>query len=101
VVIHGWIATFIYVRLRKSRRAARVLADAEIERAEAQRSLIAAQLMAAHAQVDPAFVLQALADIERTYESNPARADVLLDEFIVFLRDAIPRLRADEGAQAA
>ena len=95
---YGWIATFIYVRLRKSRLAARALADAELERSEAQRRLLAAQLVAAHAQVDPAFVLEKLEDVERAYESDPARADLLLDEFIVFLRDAIPRLRAEDGA---
>lgn len=97
-LIHAWLATFIYVRLRNSRRAARALADAEVDRAEAQRSLLAAQLVAAHAQVDPAFVLQALENVERAYEDDPARADVLLDEFIEFLRDAIPRLRPDEAA---
>jgi hypothetical protein len=95
---YGWIATFIYVRLRKARRAARALADAEFERSEAQRRLIAEQLVAAHAQVDPAFVLQKLEDVERAYETDPARADVLLDEFISYLREAIPRLRAEEAA---
>jgi hypothetical protein len=100
-LIHGWLATFIYVRLRKSRHAARVLAQAEIERSEAQRNLLAAQLVAAHAQVDPAFVLRALEKVERTYETDPAEADILLDDFIAFLRDAIPRLRAEERVEAA
>lgn len=99
-LIHAWLASFIYVRLSNSRRAARALADAEVDRAEAQRGLLAAQLVAAHAQVDPAFVLQTLENVERAYEEDPARADVLLDEFIVFLRDAIPRLRFDEAAPA-
>ncbi len=98
-LIHGWLATFIYVRLRNSRRATKALADAEIGRSEAQRSLLAAQLVAAHAQVDPAFVLQALEKVERAYEEDSARADALLDEFIAFLRDAIPKLRADEALE--
>jgi LytS/YehU family sensor histidine kinase len=99
-LIHGWLATFIYVRLRNSRRATKALADAEIERTEAQRSLLAAQLVAAHAQVDPAFVLQALERVERAYEEDPGHADALLDEFISFLRDAIPRLRAEDVLEA-
>jgi hypothetical protein len=98
---YGWVAAFIYVRLRNSRLAARALANAEIERSEAQRKLLAAQLVAVHAQVDPAFVLEKLEEVERAYEADPARADALLDEFIAFLRDAIPRLRAEEGGQAA
>ena len=91
--VHGWLAMFIYAGLRNSRRAARALADAEIGRSEAQRSLLAAQLLAAHAQVDPDFVMQRLEDIERTYGDDAAAADVQLDELIAFLRDAIPRLR--------
>jgi hypothetical protein len=97
---YGWIATFIYVRLRNSRLSARALANAEVERSEAQRRLLAAQLVAAHAQVDPAFVLEKLEEVERTYEADPTRADALLDEFIIFLRDAIPRLRMEEATPA-
>jgi hypothetical protein len=95
-VVHGWFATFIYVGLRNSRRAARALADAEVERSEAQRSLLAAQLLAAQSQVDPEFVMRTLEGIERIYEKEPAAADAQLDELIAFLRDAIPRLRSDE-----
>jgi hypothetical protein len=97
-LIHAWLATFIYVRHRNALRAARALADSEIERAEAQRSLLAAQLMAANAQVDPAFVLRTLDDVERAYVIDPERGDVLLDEFIAYLRNAIPRMRSGDPA---
>ena len=93
-VVHGCLATFIYAGLRSSRRAARVLAEAEIGRSEAQRTLLAAQLLAAHAQVDPEFVIRRLEAIEGAYESDPEAADGQLDELILFLRDAIPRLRS-------
>lgn len=96
-VVHGWLATFVYAGLRRSRRAARVLADAEIGRSEAQRALLAARLLAAHAEVDPEFVLKRLETIERAYESDPPGADGQLDELIAFLRDAIPRLRSDRS----
>jgi hypothetical protein len=97
-VIYGWLAAFIYVRLRKARNATRVLAQAEIRRSEAQRNLLAAQLVSAHAQVDPEFVLRTIADVEQTYAIDVARGDLMLDEFIAYLRDAIPRLRGDEIA---
>jgi hypothetical protein len=94
-VVYGWLATFIYAGLRNSRRATQALAEAEIERSEANRALVASQLEAAHAEIDPAVVFGALETIERTYEENPARADALLDELIAMLRAAIPRLRSD------
>ena len=100
-VVHGWLATFIYVALRNARRAARALSDAEIERSEAHRALLASQLEAAQAKIDPEDVFRALATIEEAYEDDPARADALLDELIAFLRAAIPRLRSDGPALEA
>jgi hypothetical protein len=94
-VVHGWLATFIYVALRNARRAARALSEAEIERSEAHRALLASQLEAAHAEIDPEDVFRALANIEEAYEEDPARADALLDDLIAFLRSAIPHLRCD------
>lgn len=98
-IIQAWLATFIFLRLRGARRAMRALADAEVERVEAQGRLIGARLVAAQAQIDPGFVLQQLEEVERAYETDPARADDLLDEFIAFLRDAIPRIRAEESTE--
>jgi hypothetical protein len=96
-IVYGWLATFIHAGLRNSRRAARALSEAEIERSEANRALVASQLEAAHAEIDPAVVFDSLETIERTYEEDPARADALLDDLIAFLRAAIPRLRLDES----
>jgi LytS/YehU family sensor histidine kinase len=97
-VLHCWLATFIYVRLRNSRLAAQALARAEMERSEANRKLLDSQLSTAHAVIDPEAVFEKLETIERIYDEDPARADALLDELIVFLRTAIPQLRSDEAA---
>jgi hypothetical protein len=97
---NGCLATLIYARLRNSRRAARSLAEAEFDRSEAHRKLLASQLDAAHAEVDPARVIDRLESIGRTYETDPDAADAQLDELIRFLRDAIPRIRRDEMAVA-
>jgi hypothetical protein len=93
--LHGGLAILIYARLRKARLAALELARAELARSEANRKLIASQLDAARAQVDPALVIEQLESIESAYETDPAAADVELDELIAFLRGAIPRLRAE------
>lgn len=97
-ILHCWLATFIYVGLRNSRLAARALAQAQIQRSESKRLLVASQLEAAKAQIDPAFLSQTLRNIERTYEKDPSRGEILLDELIEYLRAAIPRLRSDERA---
>ena len=92
-VLHGWLATFIYVYLRNTRLAARALADAEIRRSEANRRLLASQLESTHAEIDPEDVLLNLESIQRIYETDPAAADARMDQLIAFLRAAIPRLR--------
>lgn len=89
------LAALIYARLRNSRLAARALADAELGRSEASRSLLAANLDAAHAEVDPGLVIERLEAIDRTYDEDPVAAEARLDELIAFLRGAIPRLRSD------
>jgi LytS/YehU family sensor histidine kinase len=100
-VLHGWLATFIYVRLRNARLAARALADAQIRRSEANRRLVAARLQSTHVQVDPTYVIDRLDAIARLYELDSSAADAQLDELISFLRGAIPRLRHDAIAGEA
>ena len=99
-VLHGWLATFIYVYLRNAGLAARALSEAQIRRSEAHRRLVASQLESTHAELDPDDVLAKLESIQRTYETDPATADLRLDQLIEFLRHAIPRLRSDEKVEA-
>jgi hypothetical protein len=99
-VLHGWLATFIYVYLRNARIAAAALSEAQIRRSDAGRRLLASQLESAHAQVDPDEVLVILKGIQRAYEMDPAAADARMDGLIAFLRDAIPRLRSDQAMVA-
>jgi hypothetical protein len=100
-VLHGWLATFIYVYLRNARLAARALTDAQIRRSEANRRLLASQLESTHAEIDPDDVLLELESIQRAYEADPASADARMDQLIAFLRAAIPRLREDDPAGRA
>jgi hypothetical protein len=92
---HGALAVLIYARLRRARLAALDLARAELARTESNRNLLALRLDAARAQIDPSLVIEHLERIEAAYETDPAAADVELDELIAFLRGAIPRLRAE------
>lgn len=98
-VLHGWLATLIYAHLRNARLAARSLAEAQVERSEAGRQLLALRLQAARARVDPKDVHRALEEIERAYEHDPSTAESLVERLAAHLRDAIPRARADAGLQ--
>lgn len=92
--LHALLAVLIYARLRNLRLAARALAEAEVGRSEASRNLLASNLDAAHAQIEPALVIETLGAIEREYDDDPAAAEERLDELIALLRGAIPHLRS-------
>jgi len=98
-IVYGTLGTLVYIWLRNSRRATQALAKAEIERAEAERRLIASQVEAMEAEVDPSFVFSTLEAIESTYGYDRAAADAMLEELIAFLRAAIPKVREAESIE--
>ncbi|HZZ94767.1 MAG TPA: hypothetical protein VFE23_19560 [Usitatibacter sp.] len=99
---YALLATLVHARLRALRLAAAALAEAELGRSEASRKLLASNLDAAQAQVDPAMVIETLEAIEREYDTDRAAAEARLDELAAFLRGAIPHLRSipDEAVEA-
>jgi sensor histidine kinase YesM len=97
---HGALGMLLYVWLRNARQTSEALARAELERAEAERKLVASLVAAVEAEVDPAFMFSTLETIENTYDRDRDAADAMLDELIAFLRAAIPKLRSDAAADA-
>ena len=91
-IVYGVIGTLIYGYLRRSRHAEEVFAQAERARALSRQRLTAARLAAGHAAVDPAVVIARLERIEAIYEDDGVRGDALMDELILQLREAIPKL---------
>ena len=90
--LYGLIGTLISGFLRRSRYTEEVFAQAERERALSAQRLTAARLAAGHAAVDPAVVIARLERIESIYETDGVRGDALMDELILQLREAIPKL---------
>ena len=94
--LYASLGALIFVVLRNARDAARALAEAEFQRVAASQRLLASRLHAARAQVDPEVTLGELEKIEALYEQDPVAANTLMDDLIVRLRAAIPRLRVEE-----
>jgi hypothetical protein len=74
---------------------------AEIARQQSEAVLSAAQLQALQGQVDPAFLIRALEEVERRYSANPSGADRLLDALVSFLRTAMPAVRSGASTLVA
>lgn len=68
-----------------------VLDSTRLERAIRSRQRVEAELQAMQSHVDPAFLFEALDDIERACDADPSRADAILDRLVDYLRAVLPR----------
>jgi hypothetical protein len=90
------MALLFFTHLQHSRThadAAERLGAAKAAQREARRRLAYGQLKAVQARIDPQFLFDMLDAVRRAYESDPERAERLLDELVAFLRAALPRLQ--------
>ena len=90
------MALLFFAHLQHSRAhadAAVRLDAAKAAQREARRRLALGQLKAVQARIDPQFLFDMLDAVRRAYETDPERAERLLDELVAFLRAALPRLQ--------
>lgn len=100
--LHAWMfsltmALLFIAHLRRSRTheaAAARLAAAQAAQRDSRRRIVQARLAAVQARIDPQLLFGMLDSVRRSYAVDPARAELLLDELIAFLRAALPRLRS-------
>jgi signal transduction histidine kinase len=69
----------------------------ELERSQLERQALDARLRLLHAQIEPHFLFNTLANIQALVESGSPQASAVLRSLIAYLRAAMPRL-GDEGA---
>jgi len=85
------LVTFIYVSRRWAVQRLGALRAVQLERAEVEKRVLESRLAAMQARVEPQFLRETLAQVERLYESDAQAADRLLKDLIVYLRAAIPQ----------
>jgi hypothetical protein len=84
-------ALMVYLNRQSARRLlARLRAD-ELERAQAERRLIASRLVATEAQIDPGSVLRQLGEVRDLFAEGRQEADERLDALITGLRAMVAR----------
>jgi two-component system sensor histidine kinase AlgZ len=99
--LHGFtislvMALLYFAHLRRSReheQAAARLAAAQTTQRDARRRIVQANLQEVQARIDPQILFEMLDAVRRLYERDAALAERFLDELIIFLRAALPRLR--------
>jgi hypothetical protein len=90
------MALLYFAHLRRShgheQAAARLAAEQAAQR-HARRRTVQARLQEVQARIDPQLLFEMLETVQRLYQRDAAQAERFLDELIVFLRAALPRLR--------
>ena len=84
---------------RSSLRLARLNAR-ELTRAQLTRRTLESRLQAMQACIEPQFLFDTLAAVERMHSSDPRTAARLIDELIIYLRAALPHLRESNSTVA-
>ena len=89
----GAPAVFFYADRRAARKTAAYLQAAELERIRRSRLALESRLQAMQARVEPQFLFNTLAQVERLYDERPELAERMLDDLIAYLRAAMPLMR--------
>ena len=83
---------------RAHEQAAARLAAAQAAQRHARRQIVQARVQELQARIDPQLLFEMLDTLRRLYERDAALAERFLDELIVFLRAALPRLRSESSS---
>ncbi len=89
----GGLATYVYVDRRDARRMVARLHEAGLRHSAQAKSMFESELQTLQARVEPGFLFQTLSQVRDLYEIDARAADSVLDELIIYLRAAMPRMR--------
>jgi hypothetical protein len=81
--------------LEQAARRSAALREAVLDSKRLEGQMLEARLQVMQAQVEPHFLFNTLAHLQRLYQTNPARAQRMLDSFCDYLRAALPQMRGN------
>jgi hypothetical protein len=101
-LLTGWLggASALWGWRREQAGLASLQREQALRQAQAARREAELQLSVLAAQVEPHFLFNTLAGVRSAIDTDPARASVMVDRLVDYLRASIPRLRSDGSAQA-
>lgn len=96
----GGAAIFFYADRRAARKTEDHLNNAELDRIRRSKLALESRLQAMQARVEPQFLFNTLAQVERLYEIDSKLAERVLDDLIAYLRAAMPLMRSTSSTLA-
>ena len=95
VVLQWGLVAAAYYFIERSAQRAAALREAELERHRIEAQMLEARLQVMQAQVEPHFLFNTLAHVQRLYQTDSARGRSMLDSFCGYLRAALPQMRGN------
>jgi len=89
----GGSAVSLYADRRAARKTEAHLQAAELDRIRRSKLALESRLQAMQARVEPQFLFNTLAQVERLYARDPVLGGRMLDDLIDYLRAAMPHMR--------
>ncbi len=89
----GWL----FGRHWEERKVAELMARENLKAASSEKQLVLAQMRMLQAQIEPHFLFNTLANIQTLIGRQPERANLMMDNFIAYLRSSLSASRANEG----
>jgi sensor histidine kinase YesM len=98
VVVMQWgLVVAAYYFIERSRQHAAALREAELERHRTEGQMLEARLQVMQAQVEPHFLFNTLAHVQRLYQVDPVLGRSMLESFCGYLRAALPHMRGSRS----
>ncbi len=92
-LVNGLLAAAYFGTWERARQSATDLRHAQIERQGMKQRMVESRLNVMKARVDPDFLFRMIGDVQRLYRSDIDAAEQRLEDFIDYLRAALPQMR--------
>ncbi len=97
IVLQWGMAALTYYFVERSAQRAAKLREAELQKREMEARMVEARLQVMQAQVEPHFLFNTLAHVQRLYHIDPRRGRSMLDSFCDYVRAALPHMRGNHS----
>jgi sensor histidine kinase YesM len=87
----------VFVYLRRADESSARADEAEAARARLEQQMEEAHLAMLHAQIEPHFLFNTLANVRRLYQTSPADASSMMSHLMRYLAVALPQMRAPDS----
>ena len=92
-LVVGLLSAAYFATWERAKRSASDLRRAQLERQGMRQRMVESRLNVMKARVDPDFLFRMIGDVQRLYRSDVDAAEQRLEDFIEYLRAALPQMR--------